>query len=70
MLRDGHVYFANSYRLDAVPQGFHGATAVHGAPFVAAFERDRLLACQFHPELSGAFGKQLLQAWLEGPRPS
>jgi imidazole glycerol phosphate synthase glutamine amidotransferase subunit len=69
-LEDGSVYFANSYRLQAVPDGCVGALAVHGAPFVAAFERERLLACQFHPELSGAFGRRLLQRWLEGPTPS
>ena len=26
----------------------------------------RTLACQFHPELSGAFGMGLIQDWLSG----
>jgi imidazoleglycerol phosphate synthase glutamine amidotransferase subunit HisH len=27
-------------------------------------ERGNVLTCQFHPELSGAYGQALLQAWL------
>ncbi len=61
----GDAYFANSYRLAAAPDGFRAATAHHGAPFVAALERGRLLACQFHPELSGAWGAALLKRWLQ-----
>jgi imidazole glycerol-phosphate synthase subunit HisH len=41
------------------------ATADHGGRFVAALERGRVLACQFHPELSGAYGHQLIGRWLE-----
>ncbi len=66
MLSDGAVYFANSYRFESVPPDLACARAVHGAPFVAAFERGSLLACQFHPELSGRFGLGLLEAWLKG----
>lgn len=65
LLQAGHVYFANSYKLDAVPAGWEGATSDHGGPFVAALERGPVLACQFHPELSGAFGQALLSRWLE-----
>jgi imidazoleglycerol phosphate synthase glutamine amidotransferase subunit HisH len=39
--------------------------ADHGGPFVAAMERGSVLACQFHPELSGAWGLGLLQKWLQ-----
>lgn len=63
-LADGAAYFANSFRLPDVPEGFTCALAEHSGPFVAALERGRLLACQFHPELSGAFGEALLQRWL------
>jgi imidazole glycerol phosphate synthase glutamine amidotransferase subunit len=65
LLRDGCAYFANSYRLDAVPSGWSGALSDHGGPFVAAVERGAVLACQFHPELSGAWGQDLLRRWLE-----
>jgi imidazole glycerol phosphate synthase glutamine amidotransferase subunit len=64
-LASGSAYFANSYRTTAAP-GCKIATAEHGGQFVAALERDRLLACQFHPELSGVFGHDLMARWLEG----
>jgi imidazole glycerol phosphate synthase glutamine amidotransferase subunit len=67
LLEEGYAYYANSYRLATVPDGWHGATSVHGAPFVAGLERGRVLACQFHPELSGAWGARLLQRWLAVP---
>jgi len=40
------------------------ATSDHGGPFLAAVERGPLLACQFHPELSGAWGAALIARWL------
>jgi len=61
----GYAYFANSYRVLAAP-GCRIATAEHGERFVAALERDRVVACQFHPELSGAYGHRLIGRWLEG----
>src|SRR5690606_41424456 len=60
----GWAYFANSSRLATVPQGWVGATSDHGGPFVAAMERGDVLACQFHPELSGSWGLALLERWL------
>lgn len=62
---DGWAYFANSYRLATVPDGWAGATTDHGGPFVAAMERGEILTCQFHPELSGAWGSDLLRRWFE-----
>jgi imidazole glycerol-phosphate synthase subunit HisH len=64
-LEPGYAYFANSYRVLAAP-GCKVARAEHGESFVAALERGPLLACQFHPELSGAFGHGLIARWLEG----
>lgn len=63
-LEPGYAYFANSYRALAAP-GCKVARAEHGETFVAAVERGPLLACQFHPELSGAFGHRLIARWLE-----
>ena len=63
LLTEGNVYFANSYRAVAAP-GWAVATANHGGPFVAGCERGPVLLCQFHPELSGAFGAALLGRWL------
>lgn len=65
LLREGYAYFANSYRLVSPPFGFAAAMSEHNGPYVAAFERGALLACQFHPELSGAWGIDLLRRWLE-----
>jgi imidazole glycerol-phosphate synthase subunit HisH len=61
----GWAYFANSYRINHVPDGWVGATTEYGGGFVSALEREDVLACQFHPELSGAWGARLLGRWLE-----
>ncbi len=66
LIEPGHAYFANSYRATPpLPDGWAVATADHGGPFIAAFERGPVLACQFHPELSGPWGQALIQRWLE-----
>ncbi len=65
LLQTGFAYFANSYRLDKLPWGWKGALTEHGESFVAAFERGPVLACQFHPELSGTWGRELLARWLD-----
>ena len=67
VLASGHAYFANSYRLAEAPAGWSAAMAEHGGPFVAAMERGATVACQFHPELSGAYGRALLERWLALP---
>jgi glutamine amidotransferase len=65
----GYAYFANSYKLDAAPAGWTAAYADHGGRFVAALERGTVLACQFHPELSGPWGLELLRRWLDATQP-
>lgn len=64
LVQSGYAYFANSYCLRESPAGWHAAVAEYGGPFVAALERGAVLACQFHPELSGAWGAELLGRWL------
>lgn len=64
-LEPGYAYFAHSYRLEASPGGWTAAVTDYGGPFVSALERGAVLACQFHPELSGAWGTRLLARWLE-----
>jgi imidazoleglycerol phosphate synthase glutamine amidotransferase subunit HisH len=64
---EGDAYFANSYRLERGGEaavGWSVMTGEYGGEFVAAMARGRVLACQFHPELSGAFGREMLDAWL------
>ncbi|MDX2148636.1 MAG: imidazole glycerol phosphate synthase subunit HisH [Planctomycetota bacterium] len=62
----GEAYFANSYRAAGVPAGWTPAWTNYPGPFVAAMERakGRVLACQFHPELSGPWGQSLVAGWL------
>jgi imidazole glycerol phosphate synthase glutamine amidotransferase subunit len=65
LLEEGFAYYANSYAWPApAPEGWAGATTEHGVRFLAAVERGPVLACQFHPELSGAWGAALLARWL------
>lgn len=65
-LRAGAVYFANSFRItgDDAPAGYGIARGEYGGAFVAGFERGAVLACQFHPELSGVYGLSLLRRWI------
>lgn len=66
-LEAGDYYFANSYAIPGGPvDGWLAATGDHGGTFVAALERGATIACQFHPELSGAAGARLLERWVEG----
>jgi imidazole glycerol-phosphate synthase subunit HisF len=60
----GEAAYANSYALREAPAGWSAAWTTHGEPFVAALERDNILACQFHPELSSDWGMALLKRWL------
>jgi imidazole glycerol phosphate synthase glutamine amidotransferase subunit len=63
----GVAFFANSYRFVSAPPGWRTAVADHGGPFVAAMARGRVLACQFHPELSGSYGAAMLRRWVAAP---
>ena len=68
LVESGYAYFANSYRVCEPPAGWSAAFSDHGGRFVAALERGRVLACQFHPELSGGWGLALIRRWLEQDR--
>lgn len=65
-VRAGDAYYANSYRATAAPRGWRVSTSDYAGPFLAAIERADVLACQFHPELSGSWGIRLLIRWLAG----
>ena len=64
LVDDGYAYFANSYRATDVPDGWSMSYSHHGVPFIASLERGSVLACQFHPELSGEWGARVLSRWL------
>ncbi len=61
----GYAYFANSYRLARAPAGWLPVWCDYAGRFLAAVERGAVVGCQFHPELSGAYGRVLLNRWLE-----
>ena len=61
----GYAYFANSYRLTGRPAGWEPVWCEYAGRFLAAVERGAVVGCQFHPELSGAYGALLLGRWLE-----
>ncbi|HOV94459.1 MAG TPA: imidazole glycerol phosphate synthase subunit HisH [Spirochaetales bacterium] len=71
-VRPGWAYFANSYAIESIPEGFIGTVCIYGKPFVASLElwdsrnamAPYLLLCQFHPELSGAWGLDLVARWI------
>jgi imidazole glycerol-phosphate synthase subunit HisF len=66
LVSPGVAAFANSYALLEGPPAWTSAWTTHGVPFIAALERGPTVACQFHPELSGAYGAALLDRWLTG----
>ncbi len=63
-LSSGFGYFAHSYRLVDSPPGWIAATTDYAGLFSAALERGSVLACQFHPEISGEWGLSLLRRWF------
>ena len=54
------VYFVHSYYLRA-QEDVVAATAEYGTLIHAAVRKGNLMACQFHPEKSGAVGLRILQ---------
>ena len=71
-LHDEHFYFAHSYAVLewSFDQGSEAmeppkiSWANHDGDFIAAVENGPLTGVQFHPELSGKAGMQLLKNWL------
>lgn len=65
LLTSGWAAYANSFALLAKPSGWSAAWSRYGVRFVAGLERGDVLLCQFHPELSGPWGRALLTRFLE-----
>jgi glutamine amidotransferase len=55
-------YFVHSYGV--MPHDDGETLSEHGTSFVAAVERETVVATQFHPEKSGDAGLNLLRNWL------
>ena len=63
-IKPGHAYFANSYKVTKAPSDWKVAKTNYGGDFIAAVEKGNLLAAQFHPELSGKWGLDLIKRWV------
>lgn len=64
LVKEGYAYFANSFCLRTPPSKLRPSFTNYDGRFVSAFEHGNLLACQFHPELSGFWGLDLLKKWV------
>lgn len=62
---ESYVYFVHSYYLKAADAGIVTATTEYGVQIHASVEKDRVFACQFHPEKSGDAGLQILKNFAE-----
>lgn len=64
-----YVYFTHSYCVRSVPDLWSPVIAGgdRAGDFVASISRGNVLGCQFHPEISGFGGQQILKDWLRRP---
>jgi len=58
-------YFVHSYYADCSNEQDISATTNYGFPFTSAFEHERILGVQFHPEKSHKYGMELLRKFIE-----
>ena len=65
LIEPGEAYFLHSYHFVPDEGRTIAALTDHGGGIVAAVARDNLLAVQFHPEKSQAYGLALLARFLE-----
>ncbi|MBX3196812.1 MAG: imidazole glycerol phosphate synthase subunit HisH [Labilithrix sp.] len=63
--RNTDFYFVHSFHFVLERPSEATATANYGEPFVAALERENILAVQFHPEKSHKYGLVLLKNFLD-----
>ena len=57
-------YFVHSYYCDVIDPAIVAGTTTYGASFPSILMRDTLVAAQFHPEKSGAFGLRFLRNFV------
>jgi glutamine amidotransferase len=64
-IEEESIYFVHSYASkDLVPNSAN-TTTNYGEDFLAAVERDFVVATQFHPEKSGSAGAKLISNWVK-----
>ena len=60
-----YVYFVHSYYLKAKEPEIVKASTYYSTEIHASVEKDRIFACQFHPEKSSDVGLQILKNFTE-----
>ena len=63
-IKDEFFYFVHSYAAKNLVPGAINSTCNYGEDFLAAVEKDFIVATQFHPEKSGAAGAKLISNWV------
>lgn len=66
IVENGYYYFINSFHVQPDNSHILAATSTYmGEDFVAAVEKDNVVAVQFHPEKSARAGLELLRRWVK-----
>ena len=60
-------YFTHSYYMSLARDADVAATARYGIDFACAFEHDRVMGVQFHPEKSHRFGMGVFERFVGAP---
>jgi glutamine amidotransferase len=63
-VEDEMFYFVHSYAAKTKVPNALNTTCEYGEEFIAAVERDYVVATQFHPEKSGDAGAKLISNWV------
>ena len=64
--QNAYAYFAHSFAAMSAPKDWQPEYADANPSFVASVRRGAVLGCQYHPEISGRYGTQVLTRWLIG----
>jgi glutamine amidotransferase len=64
MPENPRFYFVHSYHLEMENENDVWLTANYGYDFCAAYQKENIFACQFHPEKSHKFGLQLMKNFV------
>ncbi len=65
---NSYFYFAHSYYVEPYEQAGVAATTDYGSPYCSVIVTERVWGTQFHPELSGKSGLQLLTNFVKWVR--
>ena len=64
ILQNGLAYFSNTYCIKSIPINWNYSITRHHVDFISGLEKGNIVACQFHPELSGDWGLSLFKKWI------